>query len=138
MYESLKLANQLCFPLYSLSKAITNRYRPLLQPLGLTYPQYLVMLALWEDHPLSVNEIGARLQLDSGTLTPLLKRLESQQLVTRRRDSNDERRVLIYLTEAGQALQERAKDIPLQMAACIATTPEEIATLRALLERVML
>ena len=137
MHESLKLANQLCFPLYSLSKAITNRYRPLLQPLGLTYPQYLVMLVLWEDHPLSVNEIGARLQLDSGTLTPLLKRLESQQLVTRRRDSNDERRVLIYLTEAGQALQERAKDIPLQMAACIAATPEEIASLRALLERVM-
>lgn len=137
MYEQLKLANQLCFPLYSLSKAITNRYRPLLQPLGLTYPQYLVMLVLWEDAPLSVNDIGARLQLDSGTLTPLLKRLQNQQLIERQRDSNDERRVLIYLTEAGQALQARAKDVPAQMAACIAATPEDIATLRALLARVV-
>lgn len=137
MYEQLKLANQLCFPLYSLSKAITNRYRPLLQPLGLTYPQYLVMLVLWEDAPLSVNDIGARLQLDSGTLTPLLKRLQNQQLIERQRDPNDERRVLIYLTEAGQALQARAKDVPAQMAACIAATPEDIATLRALLARVV-
>lgn len=111
----LALDNQLCFALYSASHAMTRLYRPLLAPLGLTYPQYMVMLVLWEQDGLTVNEIGAKLFLDSGTLTPLLKRLQSAQLLSRERDTADERRVLIRLTESGKSLREQAKHVPEQL-----------------------
>ena len=110
--DLLKLENQLCFPLYALSRQITNLYRPLLEKLDLTYPQYLVMLLLWEHHGLSVKSIGEHLRLDSGTLSPLLKRLEKRGLLTRTRDEQDERLVKISLTPEGEKLKIKAKDIP--------------------------
>lgn len=113
--QALKLDNQLCFALYSTSLAMTKLYKPLLEELGLTYPQYLVMLVLWEGDGLMVSELGERLYLDSGTLTPLLKRMETQDLVTRIRDVEDERRVRITLTAAGRKLKSKAEKVP----ACI-------------------
>lgn len=113
--KKLLLDNQLCFPLYALSRQVTALYRPLLENLDLTYPQYLVMLLLWEADGRSVGEIGERLLLDSGTLTPLLKRLEQKQLISRTRNPADERQVTIQLTEAGQTLKDRAVDIPAQL-----------------------
>ena len=113
--ELLRLDNQVCFALYSASLAMTKLYKPLLDAIGLTYPQYLVMLVLWEGDQLTVSELGERLYLDSGTLTPLLKRLESAGLLARQRDAQDERRVRIALTSAGQALRAQAESIP----ACI-------------------
>jgi DNA-binding MarR family transcriptional regulator len=110
--DPLLLDRQICFPLYAASNLINRLYGPVLSPLGLTYPQYLVMLVLWEEQPQSVGALGARLYLDSGTLTPLLKRLETAGLVTRRRDPSDERRVLIRLTQEGMALRERALHVP--------------------------
>ncbi len=135
MYEQLKLDNQLCFPLYSLSKEITNQYRPFLEAIDLTYPQYLVMMVLWEKDSLSVNEIGQRLHLDSGTLTPLLKRLEQKQLLNRERASDDERRVTITLTDTGNALQQQAKDIPAKMAERMVMSEEEATVLRNVVKR---
>ena len=108
----LRLDNQLCFALYSASLAMTKVYKPLLEAIGLTYPQYLVMLVLWEQDGLIVSEIGVRLSLDSGTLTPLLKRLETSGLLSRRRAVEDERRVHVSLTPAGQLLKARAAGIP--------------------------
>lgn len=108
----LQLDNQLCFALYSASLAMTKVYKPLLDAIGLTYPQYLVMLVLWEQEGLMVSEIGEKLHLDSGTLTPLLKRLEASGLLTRRRAVDDERRVHIALTAAGHALKTQAASIP--------------------------
>lgn len=105
------LDEQLCFALYTATHRITRAYRPLLEPLGLTYVQYLVMLVLWESAPRSVGELGQSLYLDSGTLTPLLKRMEKAGLVTRQRDNNDERRVLIHLTERGESLKSQARHI---------------------------
>ena len=102
--ELLSLDHQLCFALYSSSLAMTKMYKPLLEPLGLTYPQYLVMLVLWEHDAIPVSDIGTHLQLDSGTLTPLLKRLQANGLLRRERDKADERRVLLHLTAAGRAL----------------------------------
>lgn len=110
--EALRLDNQLCFALYSASLAMTKLYKPLLDELGLTYPQYLVMLVLWEGDGLMVSELGQRLSLDSGTLTPLLKRLEAAGLVARMRDVADERRVHIHLTAAGRKLKARAAKVP--------------------------
>jgi DNA-binding MarR family transcriptional regulator len=111
-FEALKLDNQLCFALYSASLAMTKLYKPLLEELGLTYPQYLVMLVLWEQDGLMVSELGQRLSLDSGTLTPLLKRLEAAGLISRIRDVADERRVHINLTAAGRKLKTRAAVVP--------------------------
>ena len=108
----LKLDNQLCFALYSTSLAMTRLYKPLLDELGLTYPQYLALLVLWEKDGLTVSELGERLFLDSGTLTPLLKRMEAADLLSRLRDVADERRVHITLTAAGRALKARAEKIP--------------------------
>lgn len=110
--QSLLLENQLCFALYSTSLAMTKAYKPLLAAIALTYPQYLVMLVLWEQDGLTVSEIGERLLLDSGTLTPLLKRLETAGLLARQRDPQDERRVRIKLTAAGNHLKVRATEIP--------------------------
>ncbi|WP_439519493.1 MarR family winged helix-turn-helix transcriptional regulator [Hydrogenophaga sp.] len=110
--EALHLDHQLCFALYSASLAMTKLYKPLLEDLGLTYPQYLAMLVLWETDGVTVSELGDRLHLDSGTLTPLLKRLEAAELVTRLRDVQDERRVLIRLTASGRKLRSRAARLP--------------------------
>ncbi|MEB3766213.1 MarR family transcriptional regulator [Acinetobacter sp. MD2] len=110
--ELLKLDNQLCFALYSTHLALNQMYRKLLTPLGLTYPQYLVMLILWETTPLSVSEIGKRLFLESSTLTPMLKRLEKMQLIMRQRSTQDERQVFISLTAQGQQLKHQAQTIP--------------------------
>jgi len=110
--QALLLDNQLCFALYSASLAMTKLYKPLLDELGLTYPQYLAMLVLWEGDGLTVSELGERLSLDSGTLTPLLKRLEAAGLITRIRDVEDERRVHVTLTAAGRKLKVRAQKIP--------------------------
>jgi MarR family transcriptional regulator, organic hydroperoxide resistance regulator len=108
----LLLGNQLCFAIYSTAHAFNRVYKPLLDRLGVTYPQYLVMLVLWERDGLSVKDIGERLFLDSGTLTPLLKRLEAAELIKRTRSTEDERQVLIALTSKGQALREKAKAVP--------------------------
>ena len=110
-----RLDDQLCFALYSASRAVTMVYRPMLDELNLTYPQYLVMMVLWEEEPCTVGHLGARLHLDSGTLSPLLKRLEAIGYVRRERAADDERRVLITLTSAGRSLQERAACIPEQL-----------------------
>lgn len=114
-FDPLALDNQFCFALYSASHAMTKTYKPLLDQLGLTYPQYLVMLVLWQQDKIFVKDIGARLFLDSGTMTPLLKRLEASSLITRTRDKQDERQVQIALTPEGRALQERARTIPQTM-----------------------
>ncbi|MDG5977419.1 MarR family transcriptional regulator [Hydrogenophaga taeniospiralis CCUG 15921] len=110
--QALRLDNQLCFALYSASLAMTKLYKPLLDELGLTYPQYLALLVLWEQDGVTVSELGERLYLDSGTLTPLLKRMEAAGLLSRLRDATDERRVLIRLTAAGRKLKTRAVRLP--------------------------
>ena len=120
----LPLRKQLCFAVYSTSHAFTRAYRVLLEPLGLTYPQYLVLLVLWERDGMRVKEIGAQLFLDSGTLTPLLKRLEGLGYVRRVRDPSDERQVTILLTPAGQALEQKAASVPADMA-CMAQLDEK-------------
>ena len=133
----LSLDLQFCFALYSASNMVTRLYRPLLGPLGLTYLQYIALLALWGRSPQSVGDIGRRLRLDSGTLTPLFKRLEAAGLVTRRRDPADERRVMIDLTAEGRALRERALHVPAAVA-CQGPLPlEEVVALKAALERLI-
>lgn len=133
----LELGNQLCFALYRASRALIRAYGPALGELGLTYPQYLVMLALWEDdQSWSVRELGDRLSLDSGTLTPLLKRMESQGLVERHRDDVDERRTLITLTAHGRALRERASEVPASISHHHPLDPKTGRTLLADLVRI--
>ncbi|MFD8985847.1 MarR family winged helix-turn-helix transcriptional regulator [Streptomyces sp. NPDC059564] len=131
--DSLRLEDQLCFALYAASRAVTASYRPLLDELGLTYPQYLVMLALWERESLSVRDLGAALQLESSTLSPLLKRLEVNGLVLRERRVDDERSVAVRLTEAGADLQGKARTVPLAIGDAMNLTPEQDATARHLL-----
>jgi DNA-binding MarR family transcriptional regulator len=116
-YEQLRLENQVCFPIYAASRLITREYQPLLDELGLTYPQYLVLMVLWERDGLPVNEIGQKLLLNTNTVTPLLKRMEAQGLVARQRSADDERRVIVSLTPQGRALQEQAAAIPARLVA---------------------
>jgi len=132
--DLLRLDNQLCFALYAAGGLVTRAYRPLLEPLGLTYPQYLVMLALWEQAPRTVKALGQALDLDSGTLTPLLKRLETAGFVTRRRDAEDERKLQVELTEAGRALREKAAGVPTALACQLHLPVEKIVELRAALQ----
>jgi len=127
--EMLRLDNQLCFAVYSASLAMTKLYKPLLDKLGLTYPQYLVMLVLWERDRLMVSELGEKLSLDSGTLTPLLKRLEANGLVARIRDVEDERRVRISLTAAGRKLKVRAASVPACLLAASQCSIDELVSL---------
>jgi MarR family transcriptional regulator, organic hydroperoxide resistance regulator len=129
----LRLDQQLCFAVYSTAHAFTRFYRPLLKALGLTYPQYLVLMALWETDGQAVNQIGARLWLDSGTLTPLLKRLETMGLVTRRRDETDERQVIVSLTAQGRALEAEAAAFPAQILAASNCSAAELDQMRRLL-----
>jgi MarR family transcriptional regulator, organic hydroperoxide resistance regulator len=129
-HPDLRLDRQICFALYNASRAVTQAYLPLLAPLGLTYPQYLVMLVLWEGDGASVKELGRRLELDSGTLTPLLKRVEAAGLVVRRRDAADERVVRVHLTPKGRALEAKAAAVPAGMACRLGTTRAEMGRLR--------
>jgi DNA-binding MarR family transcriptional regulator len=133
--DLLRLDLQLCFALYTSGNLMGRLYRPLLDPLGLTYPQYLAMMALWETAPQTVGALGRRLGLDSGTLTPLFKRLEKAGYIVRRRDPEDERRVLIDLTDEGRALRERAAVIPLAVICQLPLKPEEAMALKDLLTR---
>ena len=133
----LALENQLCFPLYAASKELTRRYKPLLDPLGLTYTQYVTMMALWEQDGIPVKELGRRVYLDSATLTPLLKRLEARGYVRRERSQVDERSVIISLTEEGRTLRERALTVPVQMGNCLHMEPEDAMQLKALLEQLL-
>ncbi len=130
----LLLDHQLCFALYSASLAMTKLYKPLLEPLGLTYPQYLVMLVLWEGDGITVSQLGERLALDSGTLTPLLKRLEGASLIQRLRDTADERRVLLQLTPSGRALKRKAGSVPPAVARASGCELGELASLTARLQ----
>lgn len=131
----LLLDNQLCFALYSASLLMTKLYKPLLDEIGLTYPQYLAMLVLWEEDGVTVSALGARLHLDSGTLTPLLKRLEKAGLLTRERNEEDERQVLVRLTQEGRALKKRAADIPRKIVAATGANLPEIIKLRKRLKK---
>ena len=118
-HEAMKLANQLCFPLYAAARNVTSLYTPWLKPLGLTYTQYIVFLVLWEKDGIPVGEIGEKLMLDNGTLSPLLKKMEQAGYIERRRSHADERVVEIVLTEEGRALQDKAKEVPRKVANCI-------------------
>ncbi|MBQ0148637.1 MAG: MarR family transcriptional regulator [Flavobacteriaceae bacterium] len=135
--DDLKLSNQLCFPIYALAKEMINQYRPFLDDLDLTYPQYLVMLVLWENDHLTVGQIGDKLGLDSGTLTPLLKRLEQKGVVTRIRCSTDERIVRISLTEKGSHLKSNACKVPLQMKDKFDLTDEELLTFKRIIHKIL-
>ena len=136
-YDPLKLENQLCFPLYAASREVIKQYHPLLSELDLTYTQYVALMVLWETGEISAKEMGERLHLDSGTLTPLLKGLEKRGLVTRSRFEKDERVLMVRLTQRGEALKEKAADIPSRAAACIRLDPQEAAELYRLLYKVL-
>ena len=136
-YDKLKLENQLCFPLYACSKEIIRKFKPFLDPLGLTYTQYIALMALWEEDNLTVKSLGEKLYLDSGTLTPLLKKMESQNLIKRTRSSSDERNVYIKLTEDGQRLKDSAAVIPDQIGSCISLTGEEAMLLHQTLHKIL-
>lgn len=129
------LESHLCFSVYAVSHALVRAYRPLLEPLGVTYPQYLVLLVLWERDSRSVSDIGAELGLDSGTLTPLLKRMGTAGLIQRTRDPEDERRVTIHLTPAGEALREKAASIPEALACSMRLSTGEIRDLKSAVDR---
>lgn len=135
--EYLKLDNQLCFPLYATSRIITRMYQPLLEKLGLTYPQYIVMLVLWESDSLSIKEIGKRVQLNTNTLTPLLKRMEELKYISRRRSTEDERIVLVNLTREGQDMKLKALEIPSQLIASMNYPADKAIQLKRLLDDFM-
>ena len=128
-YDCLKLENQLCFPLYAAAREIMRKYTPLLKPLDLTYTQYIVLMVLWEQKEISVCELGKKLFLDTGTLSPLLKSMEKKNLVTRTREKKDERMVSICITEEGMSLREKALSVPPAMGSCVALSAEEAGQL---------
>ncbi len=136
-YDKLKLENQLCFPLYACSKEIIKKYKPYLDPLGITYTQYIALMVLWEEDNVTVKELGKKLYLDSGTLTPLFKKMEAQKLVVRQRSANDERNVYIRLTEKGKNLRDKALDIPERIGSCIDLPMEEIIQLQKSLQKLL-
>lgn len=135
--ESLKLENQICFPLYVIAKQITALYRPFLDELDITYPQYLVMMTLWENDGLAVNNIGEKLYLDSGTLTPLLKRLEAKGFIMRKRKKEDERVVQVFISESGKALQQKACEIPAKMHQKVGVSKEDWAELSDSVKKIL-
>ncbi|WP_312338989.1 MarR family transcriptional regulator [Sphingobacterium sp.] len=137
MDDLLKLDKQLCFSVYVLHREIMQRYRAILEEIDLTYPQYITMMALWENDEQTVNQLGGKLYLDNGTLTPLLKRLESKSLLTRTRSQEDERVVKIKLTEQGTALKEKASCIPMQIFEALKLDYADMAQLKALAEKVV-
>lgn len=136
MKDPLHISQQVCFPVYAFAKEIVNQYRPLLDALGLTYPQYLVMLVLWEHESQTVNQLGEKVQLDSGTLTPLLKRMESKLLISRIRSTTDERIVNISLTDNGKALKEKAACIPGQLMEAMGVSEEELLQLKNIITKI--
>lgn len=136
-YNSLKLENQLCFPLYACSRETIRLYKPYLDELDLTYTQYITMMVLWERRSATVKELGKALYLDSGTLTPLLKKLEAKGLLTRKRSTEDERNLIVSITDKGERLKEKAVGIPESMARCVALTSEESYTLYQLLYKLL-
>ena len=136
-YDSLKLENQLCFPLYACSKEIVRRYKVYLDKLDLTYTQYIVMMVMWEEKELNVKELGDKLFLDSGTLTPVLKKLEAKGYVTRERSKIDERTLIVTLTESGKELRESAVGIPVGMRGCLKLSDEEMIQLRTMLNKIL-
>ncbi|MFC0343125.1 MarR family winged helix-turn-helix transcriptional regulator [Epilithonimonas hispanica] len=137
MEDLLKLDKQLCFSVYVLHREIMQAYRPILNEIGLTYPQYITMMALWEKDDLTVNQLGEILQLDNGTLTPLLKRLESKSYLSRTRSKDDERVVKIQLTEKGHQLKEKASCVPMQILESLQLSPEDMQQLKSLSDKVI-
>ncbi|EMM74663.1 MarR family transcriptional regulator [Leptospira weilii] len=136
--KDLFLENQICFPLYACSRALTSLYRPILDQLGLTYPQYLVLLILWRGDGCSIKEIGRKLYLDSGTLTPLLKRLEDSELVVRKRSEEDERSVRIFLSSKGKKLKEKAVNVPTKLLEILEIDKRSLTGLKNDLDRLLL
>ena len=136
-YECLRLDRQLCFPLYACSKEIVRRYKPFLDEIGLTYTQYITMMVMWEEKRLTVKELGARLYLDSGTLTPLLKTLEKKGYLKRERSAADERNLILTLTKEGEALKEQAVAIPRKMAGCVNLSESDAMELYRILHQMM-
>lgn len=136
-YDSLKLENQICFPLYVCSKEIVKAYKPYLDELDLTYTQYITMMVMWEHKELKVKEVGEYLYLDSGTLTPLFKRLEEKGYVTRRRSSEDERDLIVSITDSGEALRDKAVTIPERLSACVELDMQKAQALYTLLYEVI-
>lgn len=136
-YDCLKLENQLCFPLYACAKEVVRRYKPFLDQIDLTYTQYIVMMVLWEKKEMNVKTLGASLYLDSGTLTPLLKRLESKGLITRERSHQDERALNVAITEKGAQLREAARDVPEKIQSCMQLEEEELRVLYKLLYKTL-
>ena len=136
-YDCLKLDNQLCFPLYACSREIVRQYTPYLEPLGLTYTQYITLMALWEHRILSVKDMGKLLHLDSGTLTPVLKKLEEKGFVNRRRSREDERSLIVSLTEKGEALREQAVEIPAKVTGGLRLPREDVQALYQLLNKML-
>lgn len=137
-YDTLKLENQLCFPLYAVAKEVVRRYRKPLEKLGLTYTQYIVMMVLWEHGSMIEKELGEIVHLDSGTLAPLLRRLEKQGYITRTRPENNENKLMIGLTENGEKLKDDALTVPEEMSGCIRLSEDELNTLRALLNKAII
>lgn len=136
-YDSLKLENQLCFPLYACSKEIVRRYKPFLEELELTYTQYITMMVLWEKKETNVKELGSYLYLDSGTLTPVLKKLEAKGYIIRKRSKEDERNLLVSITEEGEKLRDRAVEVPKKIHQCVNLEPEEAEQLYQLLYKAL-
>lgn len=136
-YDSLKLENQLCFPLYACSKEIIRRYKPFLDKIDLTYTQYITMMVLWDKKEMNVKELGKYLYLDSGTLTPVLKKLESKGYIQRSRSKEDERNLVICITKEGEALKEQALEVPVQMGQCVKLTEEEAKLLYQILYKIL-
>lgn len=135
--DPLKLENQLCFPLYAAAKEVVRRYRPFLDPLGLTYTQYIAMMVLWEYKEITVSKMGKLLMLDSGTLTPMLKKMEASGLLTRRRSKQDERELIVTITQKGSDLRKEAVKIPEKMTSCVALDIEEAVQLKTLLSKLI-
>lgn len=136
-YEDLKLDRQLCFPLYSAARKVTGAYTPYLEELDLTYTQYLILLVLWEGDGITVTDLGKRLYLDSGTLTPLLKKMEGKKWLRRTRSPEDQRKVIITLTEEGQRLRDEAADIPKKVVSCLPLSSDEAKDLYDLLYKIL-
>ena len=136
-YDALKLENQLCFPLYAAAREVVKRYRPYLDELDLTYTQYISMMVLWEHKTMNVKAMGEILYLDSGTLTPVLKKLESKGYITRQRSTADERNLVVTITDAGEALKEKAVAVPAAIAKCSNLDPEEAAQLYRILYKML-
>lgn len=137
MEEILKIENQLCFPLYAAAKEVVRRYRPLLDPLGLTYTQYITMMILWENRSITVSKLGDKLYLDSGTLTPMLKKMEQSGWIIRTRSKEDERKVLVTITTKGEALYYKALEVPKAMAQCVKLDSAESLELYRLLYKLL-